>query len=495
MKYIATSLLLIIVLFQPVIAQTTIPKYEFRGAWVATVANIDWPKNRNAASGEQINELVTIFDRLEKAGINAVIFQVRTECDALYNSYYEPWSRWLTGEQGKSPSPYYDPLEFAISEAHRRGMELHAWLNPYRSVKNVGDYKTASNHVSELHPEWILEFGKYKMLDPGNPAVKDYILKIVTDIITRYDIDGLHFDDYFYPYSPKVSTEDAATFRKYNAGFTDIDEWRRYNVNSLMASIYNVIKVVNPRIKFGISPFGIVENKYAGTQGLNSFSVLYCDPLTWIKDKTVDYVNPQLYWEMDHDKAAYRKLLPWWASVTKDVHLYIGHFSSRFFGRRQSGNKDELGNQLRMNRETPNVHGSVFFSSSSITAANNELADTLKNNFYSYPALTPLMPWKESIPPLSPVNVKLTKDSISVILTWDKPEPAVDGEVPHRYIIYKFSSEEDLNKNNPENILEIVNSETKRCRVQLKNGEKPVFVIASLDRLNNECTGVVVKVE
>jgi uncharacterized lipoprotein YddW (UPF0748 family) len=239
-------ILLLLVSFQ-IIAQIIPPKREFRGAWVATVANIDWPKNRpNATSGEQISDLITILKKLKESGINAVMFQVRTECDALYNSKFEPWSYWLTNQQGKAPEPFFDPLEYAIDEAHKLGMELHAWFNPYRAVKNVGDYDPAENHVSVTHPDWILNFGNYKMLDPGLPEVKEFVLNVMKDVLHNYDIDGIHFDDYFYPYSPKVSSEDAETYEKYGSQFDNIDDWRRDNINSLMAMIYEEIKKEKP---------------------------------------------------------------------------------------------------------------------------------------------------------------------------------------------------------------------------------------------------------
>lgn len=471
-------------------AQTNYPKYEFRGAWVATVANIDWPSNRNATSGEQITELINIMDKLKDAGINAVLFQIRTECDALYNSQIEPWSYWLTGQQGKAPYPYFDPLEFAIDEAHKRGMELHAWFNPYRAVKNEGDYTVSENHVSVLHPDWILSFEKYKMLDPGNPEVKKYILSVVKDVLTRYDVDGIHFDDYFYPYSPKVSTEDSKTFEMNKGNFTNVDDWRRNNINSLMADIYKLINETKPYVKFGISPFGVVENKYAGTNAFESYNILYCDPLTWLKDKIVDYVNPQLYWEMDHEKAAYRKLLPWWASIVNERHLYIGHWSGKFVDSRYKGSKNEISNQIIMNRNTHNVHGSVFFSGKSIFENVGGFADTLKENFYKYPALPTTMPWKDNVPPLSPINITVKVEQKSIVLNWDNPGKAEDSDEPYYYVIYRFVNNEEININNPVKIVGFSYRGKTRFRdnIEVSEDKKIVYVITSVDRLHNEST-------
>ncbi|MGE5679412.1 MAG: glycoside hydrolase family 10 protein [Bacillota bacterium] len=468
--------------------ESNIPiKREFRGAWVATVANIDWPMDRNATPGAQIADLVSTMDKLKAAGINAVIFQVRTECDALYKSSIEPWSYWLTGHQGQAPEPFFDPLEFAIAEAHSRGMELHAWFNPYRAVKTTGEYELASNHVSAVHPDWILTFGSLKILDPGNPEVKTYILSIVSDVLRRYDIDGIHFDDYFYPYTP-ITNEDSLTFVKYKGSFTNIHDWRRNNINDLMAKIYDSVKVVKPRVKFGISPFGIVENKYAGTNGFSSYDILYCDPLTWIKNKSVDYINPQLYWEIGHARADYAKLLPWWASVSNTCQLYIGQYSSSMAAPGYKGSKTELEDQLRMNRSTKNVQGEVFFSSKSITQNFSGFADTLKNNFYKYPALPPLMSWKDAAAPLAPQDLKLKADSAGVTLEWVRAKKASDGEEAAYFVIYKFSDKESIDINDPRNILTIIPAGKNKFRDNFtaSAGEKYTYVVTSLDRLYNE---------
>jgi uncharacterized lipoprotein YddW (UPF0748 family) len=477
-----------------VLGQIKYPKREFRGAWVATVANIDWPSSKSASSEDQIKELKETFDKLREAGINAVIFQIRTECDALYSSSFEPWSYWLTGEQGKAPEPFYDPLQLAVDEAHKRGMELHAWFNPYRAVKNVGDYVVSDFHVSKVNPEWILNFENYKMLDPGIPKVKEYIASIVEEVIKNYDVDGIHFDDYFYPYSPKVSNEDSVTFSTYGNNFSNIDDWRRYNINSMVALVNEKINAIKPYIKFGISPFGIVENKYAGTNGFNSYSVLYCDPLTWIKDKTVDYVTPQIYWEIGHKLADYALLLPWWSSIVEDRHLYIGHFSSRFTGGRYEGRKSEMGDQLRMNREYSNVGGSVYFSAKSITNNHSGFADTLKSNFYKYPTLVPLMNWKERIPPNAPTSFKAEKKMYNDIhLEWEVPVSASDGDKAEYFVIYMSKPDEEIDFNDSQNIVAIVNGNVTKFSFSPESEHpesdysgKLTFSISALDKVQNE---------
>ncbi len=489
MQKLNINIILLLIAFISIsIGQTITTKREFRAVWIATVGNIDWPSDRNATPGRKIADLVDMFDKLKDAGMNAVFFQVRTECDAFYDSEIEPWSFWLTDQQGSAPKPYFDPLDFAVSEAHERAMEVHAWFNPYRAVKKVGEYNSAFNHIAQTKPEWILTFGDYKMLDPGNPEVQEFILKIVTDVIARYDVDGIHFDDYFYPYSPKVSNEDSLTFAKYNRGISNIDDWRRDNINSLMAKIYNVIKAVKPQVKFGISPFGIVENKYAETEGFNSYSILYCDPLTWIREKIIDYINPQLYWELDHPKAAYSKLLPWWASVVGDRHLYVGHFAGRFLRRNYSGSKSELGDQIRMNRNFANVHGSVFFSARTIVRNAGGFVDTLKNDLYKYPALPPTMPWKDSIPPFPPKDLVMQFDTSGISLSWEKPEIASDGDRARAYVIYRFDSIDSINLDDPSKIVQIVNASKTRYRdnFSMKENKQVVYVVTSLDKLFNE---------
>ena len=429
-------------------------KREMRGAWVATVKNIDWPSSPTETSGEQISELVKLFDKLKSAGINSVFFQVRTECDALYKSSYEPWSYWLTGKQGKAPAPFYDPLAFAIEEAHVRGMELHAWINPYRAVKDTSEYLISENHISKTHPGWILQFQNFKMLDPGIPDVTDYIVKIISDIVSRYNVDGIHFDDYFYPYSPKITNQDSATYRIYKGKFTNIDDWRRNNINSMIAKVYETINRLNPNVIFGVSPFGIVENKYANTNGFNSYNILYCDPLTWIKNKTVDYVVPQLYWEMGNKYADFKKLLPWWASIKNERDIFVGLSSSKMVSQNWAGNPSELYNEIRMAREYKNISGMVFFSAKSIAGNFSGLADSLKNTFFRYPAFVPVMKWKNFIPPDSPINLIVEGNDSSRILRWSRPVINIDSII--NYVVYRFKDDEKIDLNNPKNIINVI---------------------------------------
>jgi len=468
------------------------PKREFRGAWVATVANIDWPSQNNLSSDEQIREMYRMFTSLRNSGINAVLFQVRTECDALYKSDLEPWSFHLTGKQGKAPEPFFDPLEKAIEISHELNLELHAWFNPYRAVRVSGEYELAENHVAKVHPDWILKFDKLKILNPGLPEVREFILAVVKDVLNRYDIDGIHFDDYFYPYSPKVSTEDTTTFANYNREFTNIDEWRRDNINILMKEIYETINSTKPYVKFGLSPFGIVKNEYAGTNGFQSYDILYCDPLSWINGNYIDYINPQLYWEMEHRAAPYAKLLPWWASVKGDRHLYIGHFSSQMAAKDYKGKKEELDNQINMNRKNGNVDGSVFFSAKSISQNWNGFADKLKEKFYSSIAFPPQMSWKDSISPNPPVNLTISQSEKFVTINWDSPHYAEDGELPHYYAVYRFNENENIDISNPAKIIYLTYP-NETIFLDFVDGLKKgtyFYAVTSLDRLHNESSAV-----
>lgn len=487
MLKIIISVLFVMLFSANALAQAKNSKREFRGAWVATVANIDWPTSKSSSSEKLIAELKEMFDKLKDAGINAILFQIRTECDALYSSSFEPWSYWLTGKQGKVPEPFFDPLQTAIEEAHNRGMELHAWLNPYRAVKTVGEYEVSDFHVSKVHPEWILSFDNYKMLDPGIPEVKEFIISIIEDVITHYDVDGIHFDDYFYPYSPKVSNEDSVSFSRYGSNFSNVDDWRRWNINSMVAKVNEKIQQIKPHIKFGISPFGIVENKYAGTNGFDSYSILYCDPLTWIKDKTVDYVTPQIYWEIGHDKADYSLLLPWWASVVEDRHLYIGHFSSRLTAKRYDGKKSEMGDQLRFNQHYSNVGGSVFFSAKSITNNYSGFADTLRKSFYSNPALTPLMEWKDNVKPNPPQSFSVERKKYFK-LNWKPPDAASDGDTAKYFLIYASYSNNDIDFNDPNNIIQLVSGNvTEYIHFPKFDYDGQItFAVSTLDKVQNE---------
>ncbi len=468
-------------------AQADPPKREFRAAWIATVVNLDWPANPTTGTAAQKEELITLLDELKEVGINVVIFQVRPECDALYDSPYEPWSYWLTGSQGSPPSPYYDPLEFAIEEAHARGMELHAWFNPYRSVREEGTYTLSPDHIYSEHPEWHFKKNDLIMLDPGIPDVREYVAGIITDVVRRYDVDGVHFDDYFYPYEGTTNSDDQETWDAYKGDFTNRGEWRRENVNILVGMVADSIQAIKPHVKFGISPFGIWKNGVPpGITGLDAYNVIYCDAPTWMDREYLDYLTPQLYWPFGGGQD-YGKLMPWWADDARinGRHLYPGQALYR-----QSGwASDEIPRQIRLNRETENSLGSVFFRADNFFENPKGVTDSLKNNYYRYPALLPVMDWKDIVPPNEPQNLAYAQNESNGVfsLQWDLPFQATDGDSASRYVIYRFEEApliEDLEL--PQYILDVTNKRSFSPPIPEENQDQFYFLVRALDRNYNE---------
>ncbi len=427
-------------------AQSDPPKHEFRGAWIATVTNLDWPSCVECPPAQQQTQLLDILDGLKAAGVNAALFQVRTEADAFYDSPYEPWSYWLTGEQGTAPEPFWDPLAFAVTEAHKRGIELHAWLNPYRADRG-SPYTKAESHVTNQHPDWILDFGSIKILDPGLPVVRDHVASVIADIVRRYDVDGIHFDDYFYPYPPnQISNEDAATFSTYGSGISSIHDWRRYNVNELIEQVRDSIVAVRPEAVFGISPFGIWKSGVpAGIVGMDAYNVIYADAVYWLSNDLIDYITPQLYWAFGGGQD-YGKLAPWWESVRHGRHFYPGHGLYRSERSTFSGalfSASEVPNQIRLNRATDGIDGSVFFRAKNITLYDSKgFADTLRTNLYRHPALPPTMAWKSQDAPGAPTNLTATErdEDATVDIAWTAP---ASGDAEARFFaVYRVPSAE-----------------------------------------------------
>ena len=393
------------------------PKYEFRAAWIATVVNIDWPSEKGLTVDEQKAEYITMLDSLQHLGMNAVIVQVRPAADAFYPSPYEPWSEWLTGAQGLAPSPFYDPLKFMINEAHKRGMEFHAWLNPYRAVFDIKNSSVASNHITRVHKDWFLMYGGKKYFNPGLPQVMQYVTNVVKDIITRYDVDAIHMDDYFYPYRiAGKEFPDEAAYRKYRNGL-DKEDWRRSNCDSIIKMIHDTILAVKPMVKFGISPFGVWRNKSKDEDGSDTkagqtnYDDLYADILLWLKKGWIDYVAPQLYWEIGNKYCDYETLLDWWSRHSYGKDVYIGHALYRTIERPTPAwrNRDELPDEIKLLRDNKNVQGSIYFSASNFYSNPNGWADTLKYDYYSTPSLVPPMPWIDTTAPLSPLIYNFTE--------------------------------------------------------------------------------------
>lgn len=400
------------------------PKYEFRAVWIATVENIDWPSKRGLPVEQQKAEFRRILDMHQRNGMNAVVVQVRPAADAFYPSPYEPWSEYLTGQQGLAPWPAYDPLQFMIEEAHKRGMEFHAWLNPYRAVFNVARSSISPNHITRIHPEWFVTYGTGKYFDPGKPEVRQYVANIVKDLVQRYDLDGIHLDDYFYPYRiAGREFPDAGTYRQYGRGL-DKEQWRRSNCDSLISLLHQTITTTNPLVKFGISPFGVWRNKANDPEGSNTtagqtaYDDLYADILLWLKKGWVDYVVPQLYWEIGHRHCDYKVLLDWWSNHAYGKHLYIGHGMYRTAENvtQPWRTTREIPEEITLLRQYDHVQGSVYFSSKNFESNPRGWNDSLQNHYYHFPALVPPMPWIDSITPPQPsiTNAReITKKSLT----------------------------------------------------------------------------------
>ncbi|NOS71454.1 MAG: family 10 glycosylhydrolase [Verrucomicrobia bacterium] len=377
---------------------------EFRGVWVATVGNIDWPSKPGLPVPEQKAELLAILNRASQLKLNVVVFQVRPGCDALYPSAIEPWSEYLTGTMGRSPG--YDPLAFAIEEAHKRGLELHAWFNPYRAHHFNARSPVAASHISKTKPQLVREYGRYLWLDPGEREVQEYSLGVVMDVLKRYDVDGIHFDDYFYPYAEKggdgrdLDFPDEASWRKYgvSSGLSRND-WRRENVNTFIQRVYNSIKAQKPWVKFGISPFGIWRpGNPPQIRGFDQYDKLYADARKWIINGWADYFAPQLYWGIAPPEQSFPALLGWWAGNNpKHRTLCAGLDVTKS----SKWSPEEIPNQISITRNQSNSHGYVLWNMKS-TGRNTTLCIRLQNTINARPALAPAMTWIDRTPPLRP---------------------------------------------------------------------------------------------
>lgn len=378
-------------------AQQAAPKQEFRGVWVATVDNIDWPDSPTINSETQKAAFIKLADMHKRNGMNALIVQIRPAADAFYPSQYEPWSQWLTGVQGRPPFPYYDPLAFMIAETHKRGMEFHAWMNPYRAVFSINSSSIAATHITRIHPEWFLTYGEKKYFDPGNKEVQKYVTAIVKDVVARYDVDAIHFDDYFYPYTiPGKTFPDGNTFRQYGKGMS-LGDWRRSNTDSIIVMLSRTIKETNKKVQFGISPFGVWRNSSADPIGSDTkggqtnYDDLYADILLWLRMGWIDYVAPQIYWEFGHKLAAFEVLTDWWAKHTYGKNCYIGIGYYRAGSNEAWRDKTQLPRQIQKIRATPGLNGMGFYNSRMFEKNPNGWNDSLRLNYFKEPAAVPGM--------------------------------------------------------------------------------------------------------
>lgn len=375
------------------------PRTEFRGFWVATVVNIDWPKNGNDAIAKQKADFLEILDFYQNLNFNAAIVQVRTAGDAFYKSEYAPWSRFLTGEEGKAPNIKDNLLEWMINETHKRGMEFHAWLNPYRATFDLKTEVLSETHDYNLHPEWMLKYGKKYYYNPGLPEVQEHLVNIIDEVVSNYDIDAIHFDDYFYPYTIKDEIFNDST-SYYNCALPDqkLEDWRRSNIDSLVKNSHDIIKSRKPWVQFGVSPFGVWKNKATDPKGSDTragqttYEDLYADPLLWMKKGWLDYLIPQVYWSMELPVASHRKIVDWWSNNSQNTNLYIGNgpYKIRNNSDKAWDNKKELPNQISYARAENAVGGNAFFSAKSLMKNHKDVVKLLKKRYYKNVALPPV---------------------------------------------------------------------------------------------------------
>ena len=380
--------------------QVTNPKNEFRAVWIATVVNIDWPKSSIDNVAKQKADFIEILDTYKKLNYNAVIVQIRSVGDAFYPSQYAPWSRFLTGKEGNVPKPYFDPLAWMIAESHARGFEFHAWLNPYRATMDLNTAILSPQHDYFKHPEWMIKYGEKYYYNPALPEVSDHLIDIVDEVVKNYDIDAIHFDDYFYPYRIKGEVfNDLASYQKYGNGLS-IENFRRSNVNNLVKNISISIKKIKPWVQFGISPFGVWRNKSVDPKGSDTeagqtnYDDLFADPIAWMDNQWIDYLVPQLYWSVNHPKASYSKLLRWWSENSKNTAIYIGNGSYKINADsdKKWSNPNEIPDQINITRTYKNVQGNAFFSAKSFLNKNQNVTKLLMENQYKYPALPNVVP-------------------------------------------------------------------------------------------------------
>ena len=470
------------------LAQRSAPKREFRGAWIQCVNG----QFQGMPVAKMKQTLISQLDNLKGAGINAIIFQVRAEADALYRSAYEPWSRFLTGVQGKAPSPMWDPLEFMVEECHKRGMELHAWINPYRA-KTKGTAALSPMHPYYKHPELFVTYAGQLYFDPGQPESRKYICKIVRDIVTRYDIDAIHMDDYFYPYpNPGEKFPDDLSFAAYGRGFSHRNDWRRDNVNVLIKEIHETVRACKPWVKFGVSPFGIYRNKKndpngSETRGLQNYDDLYADVLLWVNNGWVDYNIPQIYWEIGHPAADYKTLIRWWAKHAAARPLYIGQDVERTISKAdlQNPNQSQIPAKYALQRSLPTVQGSCQWYAASVVANKGHYRDMLVKEYHKYPALLPASPFMDHEAPGKVKKVKAVWTEDGYLLFWTAPKEHDQMNEAVQYVVYRFNRKEKVNLEDPSHIVTITRDTF--YKLPYEDGEnKYRYVVTALDRLHNE---------
>lgn len=386
------------VALQPMNYQMPEMPREFRGVWIATVANIDWPISGTDSYEKQKRDFLAILDYYKGLNFNAVIVQIRTAGDAFYPSNFAPWSKYLTGKQGKAPGSSDNPLTWMINESHARGLEFHAWLNPYRATMTLKTDELSPAHDFNAHRNWMLKYDTKWYYNPGLPEVKAHLLSVIKEVVDNYDIDAIHFDDYFYPYKvAKTVFPDKATYDKYKKAGQSQDDWRRQNVNELIFALNQTIKTSKPWVQFGISPFGVWRNQDKDPKGSptragqTNYDDLYADVILWMKNGWIDYLIPQIYWSMEHPLASHRKLNDWWSNNANRTNVYVGNgpYKIREDSDKAWQNPREINTQVSYTRTLPQIQGNTFFSAKSMMMKNQDIAQLLKSELYNEPTLPP----------------------------------------------------------------------------------------------------------
>ena len=473
------------------------PKREFRAAWIQSVNG----QFRGMPTEKLKQNLIGQLNSLQKAGINAIIFQVRPEADALYASRLEPWSRFLTGVQGKAPEPYWDPMQFMIDECHKRGMEFHAWINPYRT-KTTLKSELAPNHVYNIHPEWFVTYGDQLYFDPALPESRRHICMVVSDIVSRYDVDAIHMDDYFYPYPIKGKDfPDDASFARFGGGFSNKADWRRSNVNVLIKKLHETIREIKPWVKFGVSPFGIYRNESSDplgskTKGLQNYDDLYADVLLWAREGWIDYNIPQIYWHIGHPVADYETLVKWWAKNTENRPLFIGQSVMNTVQNADPKNPsiNQLPRKMALQRAYQTIGGSCQWPASAVVENAGKYRDALIAEYHKYPALPPVFDFIDNEAPAKVRKMKPVWTEDGYILFWTAPKYKEEMNRAVQYVVYCFNDKEKVNIDDPSHIVAITRDNF--YKLPYEDGKtKYRYVVTALDRLHNESKSVGKKIK
>lgn len=488
MKHCTGILTLILTLLISIPSFSASPKREFRGAWLHIVGNSTMQEMTQDAIQAW---LIGTLDTLQASGCNAVFFQVRPCADAFYPSEIEPWTKYLTGTQGKAPDPFWDPLQFMIDNCHERGMELHAWLNPYRvatSTKDVLD----KNHVYHKNRSVFKTYGGQIYFDPAEPFSREHIVKVVSDIVSRYDVDGIHFDDYFYPYP--VSGKDFPdndSFRKYaqSQGFSakQKGDWRRHNVTMMIEEVGKAVKEIKPWVRFGVSPFGIHRNigetpDGSRTNGLSGYSQLYADVPLWAEKGYIDYMAPQLYWKIGHKLADYEILINWWNDLASKGHLYIGQSIETFKEPDlQNPKTNQMARKMELVRTLDNVDGNIWWPGWSI--ADN--VDSIRDSLHVFQRDKALIPAYSDIDSEAPESVEAWASNVSGKIRWITNPTDDPMQKPHFYVVYRFCDDEDADISDPSHIL-MLTRQTSFTPDPAPDGHRYSYIVTAVDRCWNE---------